>query len=95
MNGAIQFDWDEGNKGHIARHGITPEEVEQVLSNDPLDVDARYVGGEERLPSVGVTNAGRWLVVVATVHGDKVRVVTAYEASKRLVEMYLKEKDRV
>jgi hypothetical protein len=40
------FDWDEFNAGHIARHGITPQEVEQVLRNDPADGDRRMWMGK-------------------------------------------------
>jgi hypothetical protein len=25
------FEWDDGNVDHIERHGLTPEEVEEVL----------------------------------------------------------------
>ncbi len=29
----VLFDWDEENEAHIARHRITPEEVEQCFFN--------------------------------------------------------------
>ena len=33
MNGPeIEFDWDEANMTHVARHGVLPEEAEQVIS---------------------------------------------------------------
>lgn len=33
MNGPeIEFDWDEANIGHLARHKVLPEEAEQVSS---------------------------------------------------------------
>jgi hypothetical protein len=35
----IEFDWDDGNKKHLATHEVTPAEFEQVLNNDPLDLD--------------------------------------------------------
>jgi uncharacterized DUF497 family protein len=38
MARAAKFDWDDANAGHIARHGVTPEEVEQAFANDPLVV---------------------------------------------------------
>ncbi len=31
------FDWDEANLEHIARHGVSREEAEQVILNDPVD----------------------------------------------------------
>jgi len=44
----IEFDWDAANVGHIARHGVKPEEVEEVLRNDPFDLDYEVIGGEWR-----------------------------------------------
>jgi hypothetical protein len=35
----IEFDWDDGNTRHLAIHDVTPDEFEQVLNNDPLDLD--------------------------------------------------------
>ena len=35
MAGGAKFDWDDANTGHIARHGVTPQEVEQALANSP------------------------------------------------------------
>jgi hypothetical protein len=34
-----QFDWDEMNIRHLARHGLSPEEAEQVLLNWQIDLD--------------------------------------------------------
>jgi hypothetical protein len=28
----IAFDWDQANREHIARHGVTPTEAAQVIS---------------------------------------------------------------
>jgi uncharacterized DUF497 family protein len=30
------FDWDEDNIDHIARHGVDVDEVEQALASKPL-----------------------------------------------------------
>jgi hypothetical protein len=30
----IEFDWDEANIGHLARHSVLPGEAEQVILND-------------------------------------------------------------
>ena len=37
----VEFDWDHHNIAHIARHGVTPEEAEQVLANDPVSSKRR------------------------------------------------------
>ena len=32
--------WDEWNKEHIARHGVTPEEVEEVCHRNPQNFES-------------------------------------------------------
>lgn len=48
MADEIRFDWDEANIGHIARHGVTPEEAEESMLNDPIDTAYEVVNGEGR-----------------------------------------------
>jgi hypothetical protein len=48
MAEALSFDWDRGNTGHIARHGVTPGEVEELFANDPADIGFETVEGEGR-----------------------------------------------
>ena len=63
MHGSeIEFDWDEGNIGHLARHNVLPREAEQVILNDPVDVGVEMVEGEERYLSVGATAQGREVI---------------------------------
>jgi len=46
-----------------------------------LFVDREVIDGEERYRSVGITNSGRFLLVVWMVRDGKVRAVTAFPAS--------------
>ena len=92
MADEIRFDWDEANIGHLARHGVTPEEAEEVIENDPLELKPQLIEGEERFPNAGVTDNGRWLVIVLTERGTKARVVTAFEADKDLIAIYIRAK---
>ena len=95
MNGAeIQFDWDEANIRHLARHGVLPQEAEQVILNDPVDLGMKMVPGEERYLNLGATERGRILLVVTTWRGHRVRVITAFEPIKRLVQFYYQERGR-
>ena len=41
----IEFDCDEANIGHVARHSVRPEEAEQVILKDPVDVGIEIVEG--------------------------------------------------
>jgi uncharacterized DUF497 family protein len=95
MNGPeIEFDWDEANIGHVARHSVLPEEAEQVILNDPVDVGMEIVKGEERFLNLGATVQGRVLLVVTTWREDRVRIVTAFEPIKRLIQFYYQERER-
>ena len=80
----IQFDWDEENIGHLARHVITPAEAQEVLFNWQIDLDSYVRNGEERVVQAGETDQGRVLVVVSTIRNGKTRVVTAWPAKERI-----------
>ena len=88
------FLWNEGNTNHIARHGVTPAEAEQVVLNEPLDMEVTLRNGEQRIVQVGETDAGRILVVVTTMRGTKIRVVTPYPAGSRLQQLFQRIKRR-
>jgi hypothetical protein len=76
------FDWDDKNVRHLARHGIKPEEAEQVVLNRPVEVGSELRNGEERVAQIGETDAGRVLTVISTTVGEKIRVVTAWPADR-------------
>jgi len=88
----LEFDWDEANIGHLARHNVRPEEAEQVILRDPVDLGIQIVEGEERYLNLGPTQRGRILLVVTTWRGERVRVVTGFEPIKRLVQFYHQER---
>ena len=58
----LPFDWDDENSAHIATHGVSCAEAEQVISNEPFDVELQTVKDEERFVQLGETNAGRIMV---------------------------------
>jgi len=86
------FDWDEGNIAHIAEHGVLPDEAEDVILGDPVDLQMQVVDGEERFPQVGATRTGRILIVITTWRGELTRVVTAYPASPAYQKFYLAQR---
>lgn len=85
-----EFEWDEGNAGHVAEHGITDIEIDQMLSNQHLVVPNR--GREPRMFLLGQTDGGRILTVVVepTRIDGTWRPITAWDANasekKRLKE---------
>jgi hypothetical protein len=42
----VRFDWDQANAEHIARHSVKPNEAEQAIRNDPLDMNYEVTDGE-------------------------------------------------
>lgn len=81
--------WDPWNVGHIARHKVTPEEVEEACHGDPL-VQQGKVG---RTVLIGPTAAGRMIEVVLDPEGGGVYyVVTAHPASRKDRALYRREK---
>ncbi len=81
MASEIEFDWDDENTKHLAAHKVTPAEFEQVLNDDPLDLDYHLINDEERYRSVGPTEGGRLLSVAWMIRNGKVRAITAFPAS--------------
>lgn len=53
--------WDEWNVPHIARHDVTPEEVEAACQGEPVLYKKSY---KDRLMILGETPAGRILAIV-------------------------------
>jgi hypothetical protein len=83
-----EFDWDGQNQQHLKSHRVSPQEFEQVIANDPVDLEYQVESGEERFKSLGVTDDGRVLIVVWTVREGRVRAVTAYPAGKSYEKLY-------
>ncbi len=84
----MKFDWDEANREHIARHGVSPGEAEYVLGNDPVELGQAERNRETRTVVIGETARGRVLLVVTTLRRGRVRVVTAYPAHQTQRALY-------
>jgi len=89
----MEFDWDEANEEHIARHGVSWVEAEEVLL-DPfaLYLDYSIEDDEVRFRQVGSTSRGRLIVVAFTVRGEAVRPITAFDADRSAARLYREER---
>jgi uncharacterized DUF497 family protein len=83
--------WDENTANHIARHAVSPEEVEEVLFNDS-DSPRIMRGKENRYLAYGKTNAGRLLLVVLIISNRKTRIITARDMTDREKKFYRRKK---
>jgi len=80
------FEWDAGNSGKSwRRHRVSQAEAEQVFFNRPIVVaeDPEHSAKEPRYFSLGRTDAGRRLMVVFTLRGPSLRVISARPMSRR------------
>jgi uncharacterized DUF497 family protein len=83
--------WDEDTANHIARHAVSPEEVEEVLFNDS-DSSRIMRGKENRYLAYGKTSAGCFLVVVLIIANRKTRIITARDMTDREKKFYRRKK---
>ena len=55
-----EFAWPQERIDHIAEHGVTPEEVEEVCGGKPLVQRAKSAGENPVYYVLGQTRAGRY-----------------------------------
>jgi uncharacterized DUF497 family protein len=62
------FDWDDGNRQHCRKHGVSEAEVEHLFRR-PIVIlpDEAHSRGETRLRAVCVAGPGRAMFVVFTI----------------------------
>lgn len=67
-DGAVGFDWDEGNIAKCVKHGVTLADVEAVLHSSGLRRrrDHLHSGREERVQAFASMTSGRHIFVVFT-----------------------------
>ncbi len=85
------FDWDQGNsRKNLEKHDVADSEAEQVFFNQPLvDVpDEKHSSGEDRIDVLGRAEAGRRLVLVCTIRGKLIRLISARPMSRKEREVY-------
>lgn len=86
-----EFDWDEHNERHLARHKISRADAEDVLSGNHILLEYQMEGGEQRWIALGATRSGRILNIVFAVRGEAMRPITGWAADKETAELFLGE----
>ena len=87
----LEFEWDEGNSEKIwQRHGVRRSECEELFGERPLllSEDLVHSQNEPRLLALGQTRAGRRLLVVLTIRGKRLRVISARDMSRKERSIY-------
>ena len=79
----MRFEWDDAKaSGNFAKHGVAFVDAAQIFAGPILRVrDERNVYGEERFRAVGSIR-GIVLVVIYTIRGDAIRIISAWKAGR-------------
>ena len=87
--------WPRERVEHIARHGVTPEEVEQSCFGQPLVLRAKSYGENPVYYVLGQTDAGRYLFVVVIQFPDgKGYPITARSMTEKEKRRYQRWRER-
>ena len=92
----MEFEWDQAKaRENLSKHGIPFDEAKTVF-NDPLYVDffdPDHSDNEERYIIVGQSQQNRLLVVSYTERDNKIRLISAREATRREQIAYEEEQE--
>jgi len=91
LNAITGFDWDDNNREkNWDKHGVLASECEEVFFNLPLllQPDTSHSQKEARYYVLGQTIIGRRLFVAFTIRGEKIRVISARDMSKKERSIY-------
>lgn len=84
----VELQWDDENVGHIARHRVNPQEVEDVCFGTHIirsEGDGRYILS-------GKTENGRYLnVVIERIGKGLFRPITGFDMSEKYKRRYKRQ----
>jgi len=87
---AEAWDWDKDNEDELAKHGISPREVQEVWEEGPEWVRNKHSGsGDHKM--IGLTKGGRALSIVVKYYADRKlnRPITGWDATVGERKRYL------
>jgi uncharacterized DUF497 family protein len=83
-----EFEWTDRNIEHIARHNVSPDEVEDVAFDDEPWIRKGRKGTRYML---GYTIGGRYLFIVYSLNSKGIaRVITAMDMDEKTRNLYKK-----
>lgn len=80
------FEWDAGNTAkNVLGHGVSQAQAEEIFFHAPLLFvdDLTHSGMESRLVAHGTTAAGRLLTAAFTVRGNRIRIISVRDMSRK------------
>ncbi|MEK6646613.1 MAG: BrnT family toxin [Candidatus Firestonebacteria bacterium] len=85
-----EFDWDEKNENHIAKHNISTSEVEEtLLFRKPFYQKTR----EGKYIAYAITENGRYIFIVFAIKsGGRIRIISARNMTEKEKRYYKNRK---
>lgn len=90
----LEFEWDDNkNERNSRKHGVQIEEAATVYSDPSLVTlfDTEHSVNEERYINIGFSNRGRLLIVINTIRGSRIRIMSARPCTSREARFYDEE----
>ncbi len=87
----MRFEWnDNKTESNALKHGITFEEAVTVFADPYLlfTEDSKHSQGEEREWAIREAENGSIVVVVFTMRGKQIRIISARKATKKECQRY-------
>ncbi len=93
----IEFEWDSNKaRTNLRKHRVSFKEAATVF-RDPISItvsDPDHSVEEERFIAIGLSTAGRLLIVGHTERGARIRIINARELTRAEREAYEEEVQR-
>jgi len=87
----MRFEWNDNKaESNALKHGITFEEAVTVFADPYLlfTEDSKHSQGEEREWAIGEAENSSIVVVVFTMRGKQIRIISARKATKKECQRY-------
>jgi uncharacterized DUF497 family protein len=86
----VEFEWDPAKaRENLRVHGVSFAVAAGVLEDEnAMTIEDKDAEGEQRFRTLGLDGLGRLLVVVYTYRGEKIRLISAWKASKKQEKQY-------
>jgi uncharacterized DUF497 family protein len=86
----VEFDWDPAKaRENLRVHGVNFAVAKDVFEDEnAITIEDFDAEGEQRFRTLGLDGLGRLLVVVYTYRGEKIRLISAWKASRKQEKQY-------
>lgn len=87
----MRFEWNDNKaESNALKHGITFEEAVTVFADPYLlfTEDSKHSQGEEREWAIGEAENSSIVVVIFTMRGKQIRIISARKATKKECQRY-------